>query len=349
MESAFLFSTQSPIWYRGTAWCHPYSEAFNTERLLKRNGAQRVVIGHTPNPGGALQRMDGRAIRMDTGMLQSAYKGRAAVLVQAGETRYVQYLGSPERRQPVVEETQLTQVLSGMSDAEMEAFLLQGRIVEVVEIGTGITKPKRVTLRQGEREDFAVFKYEDTDPGLESKTRYVTRKHNQSDRYVYDVAGYKMDRMIDLQLVPVTVLRSVEGTHGALGAWLSNTINERDRVEQEQTFGGHCPQMEQYRLRILFDVLIYNEDRNLTNILWSKNDYLLRLIDHSLAFRSLERRPKQYRKVDLRLSDLFRKQLLALNRERLDAELAAYLHPRQIEAIMGRRDLILKEAQTTSP
>ncbi|MCZ6828970.1 MAG: metallophosphoesterase [Gammaproteobacteria bacterium] len=349
LEAAFLFSPQSPIWYRGTAYCHPYAEAFNTERLLKRSGARRVVIGHTPNPGAALVRLDGLVIRMDTGMLQSVYKGKAAVLVQKGEQRYVQYLGRPEQHQPVVEETQLTQTLSGISDAEMEAFLLQGRVVEVVEIGTGVTNPKRVTLRQGEREDFAVFKYEDTDPGLEAKSRYSPRKHNQSDRYSYDVAGYKMDRMIDLQLVPVTVLRSVEGREGALGAWLSNTVNERDRAQQEQSFSGHCPQMEQYRLRILFDVLIYNEDRNLTNILWSEGNYMLRLIDHSLAFRSLERRPKQYRKIALRLSDLFRQNLQTLNRERLDAELSAYLHPRQIEAILGRRDLILREAKNTNP
>ena len=349
LESAFLFTPQSPIWYRGTSWCHPYAESFNTERLLKRSGAKRVIVGHTPNPGGALQRMDGLVIRMDTGMLQSVYKGKAAVLVQQGQQRYVQYLASPEQRQPVVEETRLTETLSGMSDAEMEAFLRQGRIVEVVEIGTGITKPKRVTLRQGEREDYAVFKYEDTDPRLQSKARYNSRKHNKSDRYVYDVAGYKMDRMIDLQLVPVTVLREVEGRDGALGTWLSNTINERDRLERQETFSGHCPQLEQYRLRILFDVLIHNDDRNLTNILWSKDNYMLRLIDHSLAFRSQERRPKQYRKVDLRLSDLFRTQLVALNRERLDTELSAYLHRRQIEAILGRRDLILKEAKGTSP
>ena len=349
LEGAFLFKPQSPIWYRGTAYCHPYAEAFNTERLLKRVGARRSVIGHTPNPGGAIERMDGLTIRMDTGMLRPVYKGRAAVLVQQGTQRYVQYLGDPEQRQPVVEETQLTQVLAGMTDTEMENFLLRANIVEVVEIGTGVTKPKRVTLRQGEREDFAVFKYEDTDPNLERKARYVARKHNQSDRYVYDVAGYKMDRMIDLQLVPVTVLRSVEGREGALGAWLSNTINERDRLQQEESFSGHCPQMEQYRLRILFDVLIYNEDRNLTNILWSNGDYMLRLIDHSLAFRSPERRPKQYRKIDLRLSDLFRKALVALDRQGLDAELSAYLHKRQIEAILGRRDLILKEAKSTRP
>lgn len=161
--------------------------------------------------------------------------------------------------------------------------------------------------------------------------------------------AYRIDRMIDLQLVPVSVLRPVEGDDGVLGAWIPNAINERDRVEQEVAFGGYCAQDEQYRLRFLFDVLIYNEDRNLTNIIWTKKDFMLRFIDHTLAFRSTERRPKQYRKVKLRISDLVYGKLQGLTDARLNSELSAWLHPRQIEAIAARRDLILKEAVRTDP
>jgi hypothetical protein len=75
---------------------------------------------------------------------------------------------------------------------------------------------------------------------------------------------------------------------------------------------------------------------------------MLRFIDHSLAFRSTERRPKQYRKVTLKVSDLLRSRLASLNEENLKRELSAYLHPVQIEAILARRDLILKEAVGTS-
>jgi hypothetical protein len=53
--------------------------------------------------------------------------------------------------------------------------------------------------------------------------------------------------------------------------------------------------------------------------------------------------------MDLRVSDLLRSHLLYLNEDNLTEALSAYLHPRQIEAILARRDLILKEAQTTSP
>ncbi len=74
---------------------------------------------------------------------------------------------------------------------------------------------------------------------------------------------------------------------------------------------------------------------------------MMHFIDHSLAFRSTGERPKQYRKVDLRVSNLLRSRLASLDQQDLNRELAAYLHPRQIEAILVRRNLILREALGT--
>ncbi|TXS89752.1 HipA family kinase [Parahaliea aestuarii] len=347
-QSAFVFSDESLNWYRGSALCHPYAESWNTEVFLKKVGARQLVIGHTPTRGDVQSRMDGLVLRLDTGMLTSVYKGRASALVSEGDDSYVHYLGQSGRAAPVPEPRDLAMELSGMEDAELEAFMQSAPVVAVEDIGTGITKPKRVTQeRDGKRND-AVFKYEDTDPGLQNKTHYSIRTADDSDRYVYDVAAYKLDRLLGLQMVPTAVIGEVEGTEGALSDWVDNTINERDRLEQNLPFKSYCPQTEQYRLRFVFDILIHNDDRNLTNILWTRDDYMLRFIDHSLAFRSAHKRPKQYRKVDLRVSDLLIRQLQALDAEQLRAELGSYLHPRQIEAILERRDLIVKEALRTS-
>jgi len=158
------------------------------------------------------------------------------------------------------------------------------------------------------------------------------------------VAAYKLDRMLDWQMVPTAVIAEVEGREGALSDWVENAINERDREAGDIPFGGYCKQWEQYRLRFVFDVLIHNDDRNLTNILWTRDDFMMKFIDHSLAFRSTEKRPRQYRKIDLEVSDLLFRRLQGLNSDNLTEQLSAYLHPRQIEAILARRDLILKEA-----
>lgn len=347
-QKAFVFSEDSPNWYRGTAMCHPYSESFNTERFLKRVGAKQLVMGHTPTRGDVHVRMDGLAIRLDTGMLKSVYKGRASALVSQGGTDYVHYLGSSAKASPVPETRSLSQQLSGMDDATLEEFMRTAPIVKVEKLDTGITNPKRVTQSRDDVSNDAVFKYEDTHPDLQNKDKYISRRYNDSDRYVYDVAAYKVDRLLDWQLVPTAVIAEVEGDEGALSDWVENAINERDRLEKEIPFSGYCKQYEQYRMRFVFDVLIYNEDRNLTNILWTKNDFMMKFIDHSLAFRSTEKRPKQYAKVPLQVSDLLRGRLQSLNQDELTQELSPYLHPRQIEAILARRDLILKEAEGTS-
>ncbi len=348
LEDAFLFTPESPIWYRGNAFCHPYAESFNTERILKRTGTRQLVIGHTPHPRGAISRLEGQVLRLDTGMLKSVYRGVSTALIAEGGESWLHYVGGDTRAEPFVLSRSISKELWKRSDEEIEDLLRNGQIVSNEEIGTGITKPRRLRLRQGDFEDYAVFKYEDTDPGLETRTRFQ-RRHNDADRYQYDPAAYRLDRMIDLQMVPVSVIRTVDGQEGTVGAWIPNAINERDRGEQEVPFQSHCAKDEQYRLRFIFDVLIYNEDRNLTNIMWTKKDFMLRFIDHSLAFRSTERRPKQYRKIELRVSDLTARKLAELDEATLKAELGEWLHPRQIEAIIGRRDLILKEALRTDP
>jgi len=344
-QKALIFDQQnSPFWYRGTARCHPYSESFNTERFLKRAGATQLVVGHTPVRGQVYQRMEGLVLRLDSGMLKSVYGGLATALVSQGGKDYIHHLGSGEKKQPLIEPRSLSYALSGMSDADLEDFMRTAPVVSVEDIGTGVTNPKRVTQQRGDLTNDAVFKYHDSNPGMETHSKYIARRYNDSDRYVNDVAAYKVDRMLGLEMVPAAVLAEVEGTPGALSDWIEKAINERDRLEQEVPFESYCPQWEQYRLRFVFDILIHNDDRNLTNILWTKKDYMLRFIDHTLAFRSTERRPKQYAKVDVEVSDLLASKLEALNEAELQRELSPYIHQRQIEGILARRDRILKEA-----
>ena len=347
-QKAGIFSSEGPLWYRGTSMCHIYSESFNTERFLKNVNAERLVIGHTPTRNHqVIERMEGLVIRLDTGMLESYYKGHPSALILDKEDLYVHYAGSPKKVKPTREQRSLSRKLSGMTDSELENFLSTAEITEIKRIGTGITKPMKITLKQGERVIYAVFKTFDSNPGMQNRKGYNKRRDKDADRYVYDVAAYRLDRLLDLQMVPVAVLREINGREGVLQYWVENSINERDRLEEGVAFEGYCKQKEQYRLRYIFDILIYNEDRNLTNILWCKDDFMMMFIDHSRAFRIAEGRPRQYRDVPLSVSDLFRKKLQGLNSENLTNALSPYLHPRQISAILKRRDLILREGRST--
>ena len=340
-QKTLIFSYDSPVWYRGTSLCNPNCESFNTEKFLKHVKAARVVIGHTPTLNHrVIDRMDGMAVRIDTGMLHSYFKGQASALIINKDNLQVHYLGTPGYVSPDIEHYSLSEKVSGMSDSELEDFLLTGKVIDKKAIGTGITRPMKITLKKGDKTIHAVFKTYDSRP--------VTRdEYEDSDRYEYDVAAYRLDRMLDLQMVPPAVIREIDGDTGALQYWVENSINERDRLKDKIPFDSFCKKNEQYWLRFIFDTLIYNVDPNLTNLLWTKNGFMLILIDHTRAFRLDGGRTRQYRDVPLNVSDLLRKKLQALTVDNLTKNLSPYLNSMQIRAIITRRDLILKEANTT--
>ena len=206
----------------------------------------------------------------------------------------------------------------------------------------------KITLKKGQKTINAVFKTWDSHPYLERGTsRYSMSQPEETDRYVYDVAAYRIDRLLDLQMVPTAVLRKIDGKKGVIQYWVENSINERDREEDNIAFNSYCKKKEQYWMRYIFDILIYNEDRNLTNLLWTKDDFMLTFIDHSRAFRTSGKRPKQYKKAPLNISDLLKEKLESLSYDNLKKELSRYLNTSQIKAILKRRDLILKEGRYT--
>jgi hypothetical protein len=92
----------------------------------------------------------------------------------------------------------------------------------------------------------------------------------------------------------------------------------------------------------LFDNIVYNTDRNLQNLLITK-DWELVLIDHSRAFRPMTilKSPKDLEKFSKSLLE----GITRLNRENLTEKTGKYLPKPQIEGILKRRDQILSLAK----
>jgi hypothetical protein len=73
---------EGPLWYRGLARDDP-ALAPHLEAVLKRHGARRMVIGHTPTEGLVMPRFGGRVVQIDVG-LSKAYGGPPACLLLEG-------------------------------------------------------------------------------------------------------------------------------------------------------------------------------------------------------------------------------------------------------------------------
>ncbi len=342
-ESAF--SDRSPMWYRGNAYCHPYSESFNTEGLLKSLDAKRIVVGHTPLYKQVRSRLDGQVILADTGMLKKAYNGNATALVFANNTIQVHSLGATELSPLLTEVNRFSVGSKSLSEAEIKDLLLTADITHSEKIGVGITDSSIVTLEKNGNKIRALLKTFDSDRRFETK-KSSKGKNYVADRYQHEIAAYRLDRMLGLNLVPVAVKRQVDNKTGLLQYWVENLRNEKDREEQNIEFNSYCPRLEQYISRYIFDVLIYNDDRNQTNLTFSKKGNMLYLIDHSIAFGLSKNPPKMYKKITLKLSSLFRKKLASLSQDNLQQQLGDVLHRTQIKAMIQRRDMILAKAKS---
>jgi hypothetical protein len=343
VDDSPVFVADGPLWNRSTVWCNPNAEVVRVDAALAALEAERVVLGHTPTPDGrAWSRMDGRVVMLDTGMLHEVYRGRAAALLQTADSLQVLYPDAagpgplePEPRRVGTRPARLT-------DAEIEDLLANAEIVAIKDVGQGVTRPRKVTVRRGDVEISGLFKTEST-PIDASRRSQQNKLINVSDRWQHEVAAYRLDKLLGLNLVPVTVERTIDGQTGSLQFWIDGLVSELDREQKKLAASGWCSLSEQWPLMFVFDALIYNEDRTKQNMTYGEDNWMMYLIDASRAFRTNRGRPADIRKVELKLSPLLASRLEALDAEAVSARMRGLLERSQIQALMKRRDEILED------
>jgi hypothetical protein len=228
-------------------------------------------------------------------------------------------------------------------DAKWEDFLKTAEIVERQQMGgsEAVTNPWKLTLEKDGVKRNGLWK------DIENRaTRYP-------DSWKWEIAAYKIDRLIGLNMVPVTVERRLDEKRGSLSLWVESEMSLKKKTDENI-------KMPSYKvfywnratfLERAFDNLIANEDRHMNNILITK-DWRMYLIDHSRSFRSSGKFLKEliYRKGgkegDKFMSELprpFVEKLKALTDADIRAAVGEYLTDDEIAAVLVRRDLILKE------
>ena len=344
-EISEVFTAEGPLWNRGTVWCNPNAEVTRVDRALRKIGAARVALGHTPTIDSTMiSRMDGRVVMLDTGMLQSIYHGRPTALIEESGTSSVLFADTGDVTALTPEIRRVGTRPGKLTDDEIEKILSSGEIVSIEDVGQGVTKPQKVTIKHGEFEISGLFKTESTD--IKGRGRTDQRRLMAiADRWQYEVAAYRIDRLIGLNLVPVTVERTINGTAGSLQFWIEGLVSELDRESKSLSASGWCPLGEQWPLMFVFDALIYNDDRTKQNMTYGGDDWMMFLIDNSRAFRTDRGRPKDIRKVELQVSSMLAEHLESLTSENVGASVGKMLERTQIQALLKRRDEIVKDSR----
>jgi hypothetical protein len=227
---------------------------------------------------------------------------------------------------------------SALSAAEMETFLLKAKIGRQRDTGTGVTGSKRATLTDGRITHDAHIQTVDI-----AQTVFQAGKSSEvnfKDTFRYNIAGYRLAQLIGLSTVPMSVARSVEGKNAAVTWWVDDVLMDEKARLAKKTFGPNPDRTsKQIQIMRVFDELIQNRDRNQGNILWTK-DWTMWLIDHTRAFRLGKEllKPENLTRCDRGLLDRLR----AITAESLSAAVGDSLTRLEQEALLARRDLIVK-------
>jgi hypothetical protein len=227
-----------------------------------------------------------------------------------------------------------------------EDFLLTADIVRTEPLGEGVTAPTLVFLKKGGVECRAVWK----DANGMVKGAWVG--------WAYEIAAYRLDKLLDLHMVPVTVERKIKGRKGDLAMWAEHKTSLL-KVEEE---GPPIPAEAMPRttetkyITRFWDSLIANLDRTQQNILYTE-DWRTILIDHAQGFQSSQEHSRNLlfgAKGLLRTSEgapfLFRRlpralveRVRALTFDSVKQAVGPYLSDAEIKALIARRKLALDE------
>ena len=229
------------------------------------------------------------------------------------------------------------------ADLAMEDFLINADIVKIEDVGEGITRPQRLTLERGGETHRAIFK--NVNVATEGVSRADRLERDFSDRYAYEVAAYRLDRLAGIGLVPVTVVRTVEGETGSVQLWIEDVTTLQKAMQNPSTQVVSSDLLVQ-RLALMYvlDALIYNVDRNFGNVLVDLERDVFHPIDHSRSFRLSPRPPKSNRgAVDrLTLPEHVDRRLRSFDLEVLRDLVGELLQENQVKAVIKRRDRLVK-------
>jgi hypothetical protein len=227
--------------------------------------------------------------------------------------------------------------------AKWEEFLKTAKVVGQKQMGgrEAVTEPWKLTLEKDGVTKNALWKNPEG------------RQKGYVEGWRWEIATYRLDKYLDLNMVPPTVERRFQENRGSCQIWVEYWKSLRDKYKEKikaPSYKVFYWNRATY-LHRAFDNLIANEDRHQGNILITK-DWRMILIDHSRSFRTSKKftnkliyteKHKEGPKIMKELPRAFVEKLKSLNLEVIKDVVGEYLTDKEIEAVLARRDLILKE------
>jgi hypothetical protein len=217
--------------------------------------------------------------------------------------------------------------------AEFEEFIRSAKIDSLKDIGTGVTRPRHAFFAPGGLASGVIVK--NLPPG---------RMNGYWESYKSEIAAYQLDRLLEMDMVPPTVEREVEGVKMSAQLWAENTRMLKENNGRPSPDAGTW-NFQVHRQRV-FDDLMGNIDENAGNILLDPAWNLI-LIDHSRCFTSGATMPfplteKSAWPSGAQIDRPFFERLKALDDATVKRTVGDLMPPGGLVALLKRRDDIVK-------
>jgi hypothetical protein len=222
------------------------------------------------------------------------------------------------------------------NDEEIEHYLANATLVSMKRIPVGVSDPRKLLLAGDGLRVNAVFKdIDDQQKKVRDQKKFYL---HWRDWFGYDIAAYRLDRLLNLNRIPPVIQRTIKHRPGSVQIWLQGVITETMRRD-----AGHDPPNvgrynQQKDIMHVFDNLVANRDSNLGNTLIDGN-WRLWFIDCSRCFGASP--DLLYLEAITHCERDLYESLKALDRAEVDKQLSEYLSAAEIEALLTRRDKIV--------
>ena len=203
-----------------------------------------------------------------------------------------------------------------------------------------VTKPWRLNLEKDGVAKQAIWKNPEG------------RMKGFQENWKWEIAAYRLDEYLGLNMVPPTVEKRFRGDRGSCQILVDFKISLKDKYQQNIKTPSYkiFPWNRALFLQRAFDNLIANEDRHQNQYLITE-DWRMLLIDHSRSFRTSKKFTKKliydekYKEGPRLMKELpraFMEKMKSLNPEVMQEIVGEYLTDKEIECVLMRKDLILK-------
>lgn len=211
---------------------------------------------------------------------------------------------------------------------EFETFIKTAPIVRVEDIPIGVTRPKHGFFAPGSPVG-----------GVALKALRPSRETGYFESYQSEIAAYELDRMLELNMVPVTVERQFEGRPVSAQLWVDGAVQRNSLKDQQPP--DPVDWTRQTRRWIVFHNLVANTDPNQGNLLVVRDpNWQLVLVDHSRAFTNTTRMVFPMSAIDRPFYD----RLKTLDKAALDVRIGKLVLDGS-RSILRRRDLIVAQLE----